>query len=134
MKIIEPLGRRVLVHKHEAEIDELKRMEKAGLYTPDVVKQKAHQQVRATVGTVISISRDIPSTSLKEGDIVFFNRWSGTETIVETASFLVLELEEVIGVLREIQDPPSIYLSPPEWLEGEEKAKLEPSLPHPSES
>ena len=121
MKIIEPIGQRILVRKHHAEADEVKRMERAGLHIPDIVK--ARRTPPATVGTVIARSPQLDaSIPIHPGDIVFFNRWSGSECIVETESFLVLELAEIIGVLREIADPPKEHLAPPEWLAGEERS------------
>jgi len=84
-----PLGERVLV----------KRVEEAtttasGIIIPDNAKEKPLN------AEVLAISKEVKETGdINVGDKVVFAKYSGTELTVDGTEYLVLNLDDVLGVL-----------------------------------
>ena len=82
----QPLGKRVLV----------KRLEEAnttasGIIIPDNATQKPSQ------GEVVAVSKDV--SEIKLSDKVMFAQFSGNEVSIEAAKYLVLDVEDIFGII-----------------------------------
>ncbi|SKB74634.1 co-chaperone GroES [Malaciobacter marinus] len=81
-----PLGERVLVKRTEVE-----NKTASGIYIPDNAKEKPHT---ATVKAIGSKVEDV-----KVGDTIVFEQFRGTELNLEGQEYLVLNVENIIGVM-----------------------------------
>ena len=82
----QPLGNRVLV----------KRVEEAnktasGIIIPDSATEKPSS------GEVIAVSKDV--TVRENGNVVLFAKYSGTEVSVDMEKFLVLDVDDIFGII-----------------------------------
>ena len=82
----QPLGKRVLV----------KRVEEAtttasGIIIPDNATEKPSQ------GEVVAVSKEV--SELSNGDKVLFGKFSGNEVSLGVDKFLVLETEDIFGII-----------------------------------
>ena len=82
----QPLGKRVLV----------KRVEEAtttasGIIIPDNATEKPSQ------GEVVAVSKEV--SELSNGDKVLFGKFAGNEVSLGTDKFLVLETEDIFGII-----------------------------------
>jgi len=87
---IKPLADRVLIEPAEAETKTA-----SGLYIPDTAKEKPQ---RGTVIAVGSGKKDEPM-ELKEGDVVLYGKYAGTEINVEGKDYLMMRQSDVLAVL-----------------------------------
>lgn len=81
-----PLGERVLVERTEVE-----NKTQSGIYIPDNAKEKPQTAKVVAVGSKIE--------DVKIGDVVVFEQYRGTEIKIDGKDYLVLNLENVIGVM-----------------------------------
>jgi chaperonin GroES len=82
----QPLGNRVLV----------KRVEEAnttvsGIIIPDNAQEKPSR------GEVVAISKEVEV--LKNTDVVLFGKFAGNEVSIGTEKFLVLDVEDIFGII-----------------------------------
>ena len=93
---IKPIRDRVLVKR--AEVSD---KTPGGIIIPDTSKDKPMKGVGVAVGEGIRNSKGelIPLT-VKEGDIVFFSKWAGTEIECDR-QFILIKEEEILGILDE---------------------------------
>lgn len=82
----QPLGKRVLV----------KRVEEAnttasGIIIPDNATEKPSQ------GEVIAVSKEV--TELSNGNVVLFGKYAGNEVALGADKFLVLEVDDIFGII-----------------------------------
>ena len=82
----QPLGKRVLV----------KRVEEAnttasGIIIPDNATEKPSQ------GEVVAVSKEV--SQLENGNVVLFGKYSGSEVSLGTDKYLVLELDDIFGII-----------------------------------
>ncbi|HPN72677.1 MAG TPA: co-chaperone GroES [Candidatus Omnitrophota bacterium] len=92
---VKPLGDRVLVEVLEAE-----EMTKGGIVLPDTAKEKPQQ------GKVISVGKGkvtddgkTVALQVKEGDIVLYGKYSGTELKIDDRNLLMLKEEDILGIV-----------------------------------
>ena len=81
-----PLGKRVLVQRTEVE-----EKTASGIILVDSAKEKPNTAIVKAVGSEV--------TELKEGDTVVFEQFRGTELSLQGEDYLVLDLENIIGVM-----------------------------------
>ena len=81
-----PLGKRVLAQRTEVE-----EKTASGIILVDSAKEKPNTAKVIAVGSEVS--------ELKEGDIFVFEQFRGTELSLEGEDYLVLDIENVIGVM-----------------------------------
>lgn len=81
-----PLGKRVLVQRTEVE-----EKTASGIILVDSAKEKPNTAVVKAVGSEV--------TELKEGDTIVFEQYRGTEFTLEGEDYLVLDIENIIGVM-----------------------------------
>ncbi|MDR3046982.1 MAG: co-chaperone GroES [Bacteroidales bacterium] len=91
MKVnIKPLADRVIVESAEAE-----QKTAAGIIIPDTAKEKPQK------GTVIAVGpgkKDEPMT-LKEGDVVLYGKYAGTEVTIDGNTVLIMKESDVYATL-----------------------------------
>ncbi len=92
---VRPLGDRVLVEVLEAE-----EKTKGGIVLPDTAKEKPQQAKIVAVGKgkVTDEGKKVP-LEVKEGDIVLFGKYSGTELKVDDRNLLMLKEEDILGIV-----------------------------------
>ncbi len=97
MKLV-PLEDRVLV-----KILEQEEMTKGGIVLPDTAKEKPSKGKVVAVGPgKYSEKGDLLPMPVKEGDIVVFAKYAGTELKLEGEEYLVLRgMTDLIGILPE---------------------------------
>lgn len=85
-----PLGERVLVERLEEDTKT-----SSGIIIPDNAKEKP------LMGIVKAVSEKVKSDkALKENDKVVFGKYKGTEIKLDSKEFIVLELEDILGVME----------------------------------
>ena len=94
MKLV-PLEDRVLVTRLEKE-----ETTKSGIVLPDTAQEKPTKGEVIAVGPgKYSDKGDLIPMPVKEGDVVVFAKYAGTELKLDDEDFLVLRLTDLIGVL-----------------------------------
>ncbi len=96
MTKFKPLHDRVLLRRLESDTKTA-----GGIIIPDTAKEKPAQAEVVAVGTG---SRDdagklIP-LAVKEGDIVLFSKWSGTEINLDGTELLVVKESDIMGIIE----------------------------------
>jgi len=80
-----PLGDRLLVERVEET-----NTTASGIIIPDNAKEKPSE------GKVLAIGSEVEE--VKEGDVVVFGKYSGTELVLDGKEYLVLEVSDVLGI------------------------------------
>ncbi|NWF66633.1 MAG: co-chaperone GroES [Campylobacterales bacterium] len=84
-----PLGQRVLVKREEEAAKTA-----SGIIIPDNAKEKP------LMGIVKSVSKELTDEGkLKNDDRVVFAKYSGTEITLDGEQYLVLNIDDILGVL-----------------------------------
>lgn len=87
---IKPLADRVIVKADAAE-----EMTKSGLYIPDTAKEKPQRGIVLAVGPG---KKDEPTT-VKEGDVVLYGKYSGTEISVNGEDLLIMRESDIFAIV-----------------------------------
>ena len=83
----QPLGKRVLVER----LEDVKTTA-SGIIIPDNAKEKPLS------GKVLAVSNEVEGVSV--GASVVFAKYGGTEVVLDGKTYLVLKIEDVLGVLK----------------------------------
>jgi chaperonin GroES len=83
----QPLGKRVLVQRVEEA-----NTTSSGIIIPDNAQEKPSK------GKVVAVSSEVSSLSC--GEIVVFGKFSGNEITLDGEKFLVLETDDVFGIIN----------------------------------
>ena len=83
----QPLGKRVLVER----LEDVKTTA-SGIIIPDNAKEKPLS------GKVLAVSSEVEGVSV--GDSVVFAKYGGTEVVLEGKTYLVLNIDDGLGVLK----------------------------------
>jgi chaperonin 10 Kd subunit len=83
----QPLGKRVLVER----LEDVKTTA-SGIIIPDNAKEKPLS------GKVLAVSSEVEGVNV--GDSVVFAKYGGTEVVLDGKTYLVLKIEDVLGVLK----------------------------------
>ena len=81
-----PLGKRVIVKRAEVESKTA-----SGIYIPDNAKEKPQTAEVMAIGTKVE--------DIKVGDTIVFEQYRGTEFKLDGQEYLILNIENVIGVM-----------------------------------
>ncbi|KAF0591165.1 10 kD chaperonin (cpn10) [Candidatus Campylobacter infans] len=84
----QPLGKRVLVEREEEATTTA-----TGIIIPDNASKE-----KPMSGKVIAISKE--AEGIKEGDKIVFAKYSGSEITIDGKTFLVLNTDDVLGILK----------------------------------
>ncbi|MCX2682533.1 co-chaperone GroES [Campylobacter sp. MIT 21-1685] len=83
----QPLGKRVLVKR----VEETKTTA-SGIIIPDNAKEKP------LIGEVVAVSKEVQDIS--NGSKIVFAKYGGTEIKLENDEYLVLNLDDILGILK----------------------------------
>ncbi|CAG9468836.1 co-chaperone GroES [Campylobacter upsaliensis] len=83
----QPLGKRVLVKR----VEETKTTA-SGIIIPDNAKEKP------LMGEVVAVSKEV--SDIASGDKIVFAKYGGTEVKLNDGEYLVLNLDDVLGILK----------------------------------
>lgn len=83
---IKPLADRVVAVREEAQTQTT-----SGFYLPDSAKEKP------IVATVVAAGPE--ATEVKAGDRIVYKEYSTTEIKVDTATYLIIKQEDILGTL-----------------------------------
>ena len=94
--VIKPLGDRVVVKRIEEEPKT-----KGGIVLPDTAKEKPQKGKVIAVGTgrVLENGQRVP-IEVKEGDIVVFDEYGGTEIEIDGEEYVILSERDLLAVLQ----------------------------------
>lgn len=93
---LRPLGDRVVVRVLESE-----EKTKGGIFLPDTAKEKPQQAKVVAVGSGKTLDDGSKSpVDLKEGDVVLFAKYAGTEVKVDGVEYLVISEKDVLAVVE----------------------------------
>jgi chaperonin GroES len=85
-----PLGNRVLVERVEEATTT-----PSGIIIPDNAKEKPIE------GKVLAIGPEVEEDGhIKEGDRVVFAKYSGTEINLEGKEYLIMQTDDILGILK----------------------------------
>ena len=87
---IKPLADRVLIEPAPAETKTV-----GGIIIPDTAKEKPLQ------GTIVAVGQGTKDEEmiLKEGDVVLYGKYAGTEIELEGKKYLVMRQSDVVAIL-----------------------------------
>ena len=88
MKEYRLTGTRILIKQKEAETQT-----KGGIFLPDQVKFAPLQGTLKMKGPAVALNIEI-------GDMIFFDRFAGTEVILDEERFLILDEQDVLIILK----------------------------------
>ncbi len=92
---LKPLADRVVVSPLEAETKTA-----GGIFIPDNAKEKPQRGKVIAVGAGRrSDSGELIAPEVKEGDIVLYGKYSGTEVSVDGKDYLILRESDVLAIL-----------------------------------
>ncbi|MCE9507708.1 MAG: co-chaperone GroES [Alphaproteobacteria bacterium] len=91
-----PLHDRVLLRRLESESKTA-----GGIIIPDTAKEKPAQAEVVSVGTgVRDDSGKLVPLAVKEGDVVLFSKWSGSEVTIDGEELLVVKESDIMGIIE----------------------------------
>jgi chaperonin GroES len=93
---LKPLGDNVVVKQAEAE-----EQTKSGLFIPDTAKEKPQK------GTVVAVGEGkfedgarVP-VDVKEGDVVIYSKYGGTDVKVDDVEYKILRASDIYAIVSE---------------------------------
>ncbi|WP_105317788.1 co-chaperone GroES [Thermus tenuipuniceus] len=94
--VIKPLGERVVVKRIEEEPKT-----KGGIVLPDTAKEKPQKGKVIAVGSgrILDNGQKVP-LEVKEGDIVVFAKYGGTEIEIDGEEYVILSERDLLAVLQ----------------------------------
>ncbi len=89
-----PLGDRVIIHPQEAE-----KMTQSGIVLPDSAQDKPQTGVVISVGPgKVSDEGKVIAMNVKEGDVVIYAKYGGTELKVNNDELLIVRESDILAV------------------------------------
>ena len=96
MASIQPLGDRVVVTPQPAE-----EKTASGLFIPDTAKEKPQRGEVVSVGTGRVENGTKIDMTVKEGDVVLYGKYSGTEITIDDEDLLIMRESDILGIINE---------------------------------
>jgi chaperonin GroES len=94
MASIKPLADRVVVKAVEAEDKTA-----SGLFIPDTAKEKPQKGTVIAVGPGRFENGAKIDMTVKEGDTVYYGKYSGTEINLDNTDYLIMRESDILGVV-----------------------------------
>ena len=92
---IRPLHDRVLLKRVEEE-----QVSRGGIIIPDTAKEKPMRGEIVAVGSGKMLKNgDVRSLNVKEGDVVLYSKYAGTEVKLDGIEHLIMREDDILGVL-----------------------------------
>jgi chaperonin GroES len=99
-----PLRDRILVERVEEQEQRV-----GGIIVPDTAKEKPQQGRVVAVGKGrVNDKGEVFPLDVKEGDVVLFGKYAGSEIKIEGKEYLIIREEEVLGVLEGVREPATV--------------------------
>jgi len=93
---IRPLHDRILVKRVKEE-----EKTKGGIIIPDTAKEKPIEAKVVAVGTGrILDSGEVRPLAVKQGDLVLFGKYGGTEVKIDGEDHLILREDDILGIIE----------------------------------
>ena len=93
---VRPLHDRVLVKRVEDE-----QVSRGGIIIPDTAKEKPVRGRVIAVGQGRTLKNgDLRALAVKEGDLVLYSKYAGTEVKIEGDEHLIMREDDILGVLE----------------------------------
>jgi chaperonin GroES len=93
--MFKPLHDRVLLRRLESESKT-----SGGIIIPDTAKEKPAQAEVVAIGTGVRDEHGkLQPLAVKEGDLVLFSKWSGSEVTLDGEEYLVVKESDIMGIL-----------------------------------
>jgi chaperonin GroES len=93
---IRPLNDRLLVKRLEEE-----KMTAGGIIIPDSAKEKpAEGEVVAVGPGKVADNGERVALQVKEGDMVLFSKYGGTDVKIDGEDFLIMREEDILGIVE----------------------------------
>ncbi len=91
-----PLGDRVIIEPETSE-----QTTKSGIFIPDTAKEKPHsgRVISIGAGRVTDDGKTVPM-NVKEGDIVIYAKYGGTEIKVDGKEFLIVRENDILAIKK----------------------------------
>lgn len=89
---IRPLGDRVVLKQKKAE-----ETTKSGIIIPDSAKEKPQEAVVVAVGPGKYLDGKLTTVSVKEGDMVIYSKYAGTEIKFEDEEYTIVSEGDIIA-------------------------------------
>ncbi|GMQ82552.1 MAG: co-chaperone GroES [Rhodothermia bacterium] len=96
MASITPLGDRVVVKAEPAE-----EKTASGLFIPDTAKEKPQRGKIVSVGPGKVENGTKIDMTVKEGDVVLYGKYSGTEITIDEEDLLIMRESDILGIINE---------------------------------
>lgn len=96
MASITPLGDRVVVKAEPAE-----EKTASGLFIPDTAKEKPQRGKIVSVGPGKVEDGTKIDMTVKEGDLVLYGKYSGTEITIDEEDLLIMRESDILGIINE---------------------------------
>lgn len=102
------LGDRVLVDEVEPYTEVDAAMQRSGIVPPQAYydangTRRVTEKPRACTGIVVTVGDGVTSSRIREGAAVCFGPHAGTEYYIGGAKFRILDVSEILGVLRAVE-------------------------------
>ena len=94
MAAIKPLGDRVVVKPEPAE-----EKTSSGMYIPDTAKEKPQRGKVVAVGPGRVENGTKIEMTVKEGDVVLYGKYSGTEVTIDGDEVLIVRESDILGIV-----------------------------------
>jgi chaperonin GroES len=95
-----PLRDRVLIERVEEQEQRV-----GGIIIPDTAKEKPQEGRVVAVGKGrVNDKGEVFPLDVKEGDLVLFGKYSGSEIKIEGKEYLIIREDEVLGVLEGVRE------------------------------
>ena len=94
---VRPLQDRIIVQRRDNE-----EKTSGGLFIPDSAQEKPQQgQVMAVGKGKVKEDGTVQPLDVKEGDLILFGKYSGTEIKIGAEDFLIMREDDVLGVVEQ---------------------------------
>lgn len=94
MKLI-PLGDKVIIKQLEAE-----ETTKSGIVLPTQSQEKPQQAVVIAVGPGGNIDGKEVTMMVKEGDMVIYSKYSGTEIKFDSEKYIIIKQSDILAIVE----------------------------------
>jgi chaperonin GroES len=94
MTKLTPLADRVVVRPHEAE-----ETTAGGLIIPDTAKEKPQKGTVVAAGPGKVENGTKVEMSVKEGDIVLYGKYAGTEVTIDGEDLMIMRESDILGIV-----------------------------------